>query len=413
VASLRVPASVVLSEGEHYFRALAMRAEIPRRLLLGPGPSEVHPRVLAALGRATIGHLDPVFLAILDRVQAGLRGVFGTANALTLPISGTGSAGMEACFANLVEDGDEVVIGVNGVFGTRMAEVASRLGANVIPVEAGWGEIVAPDEIRRALERCRNPRLVAIVHAETSTGVWQPLEEVAAATRDAGALLVADAVTSLAGCAVEVDRWGIDASYSGTQKCIGCPPGLSPVTFSERALERVRSRRTTVRSWYLDLTLIGSYFGSGRVYHHTAPINMIYALEEALELIFEEGLDERYARHAANHHALMAGLSVLDISGAVEPGIRLPMLNSVVVPSGVDEREVRRRLLERHGIEIGAGLGPLAGKVWRIGLMAESSRIENVRRLLVSLALELGSDRGRAAVDAADAAYAIAQGGVR
>jgi len=369
--------------------------------------------VLAALGRPTIGHLDPAFLAILDRVQDRLRGVFGTANALTLPISGTGSAGMEACFANLIEDGDDVVIGVNGVFGTRMTEVASRLGANVVPVEASWGDVVAPGEIRRALERCKNPRLVAVIHAETSTGAWQPLEGVAAAAHDAGALLVVDTVTSLAGCTVDVDRWGIDASYSGTQKCIGCPPGLSPVTFSERALERVRSRRTKVRSWYLDLTLIGSYFGSGRVYHHTAPINMIYALEEALEMIFEEGLDARYARHAANHRALMAGLAVLDISGAVAPEIRLPMLNSVIVPSGVDERDVRRRLLERHGIEIGPGLGPLAGKVWRIGLMAESSRIENVRRLLAALALELASDRGRSAVDAADREYAIAQGGVR
>jgi alanine-glyoxylate transaminase/serine-glyoxylate transaminase/serine-pyruvate transaminase len=390
-----------------------MTATPPRRLLLGPGPSEAHPRVLAALARPTIGHLDPAFLAILDRVQGSLRRLFGTTNALTLPISGTGSAGMETCFANLVEDGDEVVIGVNGVFGGRMAEVATRLGGKVVTAEAPWGEIVSPDAVGAALARCGKPRLVALVHAETSTGAWQPLEEIVGMARAAGALTVVDTVTSLAGCPVEIDAWGVDASYSGTQKCIGCPPGLSPVTFSARALERLKARTSKCRSWYLDLTLIGSYFGSERVYHHTAPINMVYALEEALDLVFEEGLSSRFARHRANHRALMAGMSVLGIDGAVAPEHRLPMLNSVRIPAGTDDRRVRARLLERHGIEIGAGLGPLAGKVWRIGLMAESSRIENVRRLLASLAVELGSDAGRDAVEAADREHEAAQGAIR
>lgn len=390
-----------------------MTATPPRRLLLGPGPSEAHPRVLAALARPTIGHLDPAFLAILDRVQGSLRRLFGTTNALTLPISGTGSAGMETCFANLVEDGDEVVIGVNGVFGGRMAEVATRLGGKVVTAEAPWGEIVSPDAVGVALARCKKPRLVAVVHAETSTGAWQPLEEIVGMARAAGALTVVDTVTSLAGCPVEIDAWGVDVSYSGTQKCIGCPPGLSPATFSARALERVKARTARCRSWYLDLTLIGSYFGSERVYHHTAPINMVYALEEALDLVFEEGLSSRFARHRANHRALMAGMSVLGIDGAVAPEHRLPMLNSVRIPAGADDRRVRARLLERHGIEIGAGLGPLAGKVWRIGLMAESSRIENVRRLLASLAVELGSDAGRDAVEAADREHEAAQGAIR
>lgn len=390
-----------------------MPATTPRRLLLGPGPSEVHPRVLAAMARPTIGHLDPAFLELLDRVQDGLRRLFRTANPLTLPISGTGSAGMESAFANLVEDGDEVVVGVNGVFGTRMVEVATRLGAKVVAAEAPWGSPVPEGAIRDALARCSRPRLLAVVHAETSTGAWQPLEGLSELAHRSGALLLVDTVTSLAGCPVEIDEWGVDASYSGTQKCIGCPPGLSPVTFSERALERVRSRSSKCRSWYLDLTLIGSYFGSSRVYHHTAPVNMVYALDEALTLVFEEGLEARHARHRANHLALVAGLEALGISPTVEARFRLPMLTSISVPSHVDERGVRARLLDRHGIEIGAGLGSLAGKIWRVGLMAESSRIENVRRLLGCLAIEIGSDAGRAAVEASDRAYQVATGGVR
>lgn len=373
-----------------------------QRVLLGPGPSEVHPRVLAALGRPTIGHLDPMFLEQLDQVQVALREVFRTENRVTLPISGTGSAGMEACLANLLEDGEEVVVGVNGVFGTRMADVAARLGAKVVPADAAWGTAVSADAVRRALARCAKPRAVAIVHAETSTGVWQPVPEIVQLAHDSGALVVLDTVTSLGGCPVDIDAWGIDAAYSGTQKCLSCPPGLSPLTFSERALRRVSERKGKPRSWYFDLSLIGDYFGSARVYHHTAPINMIYAIHEALRMVLEEGLEARFARHRANHRALIAGLAVLDIHPTVAESERLWMLNSVAVPDGVDDRDIRARLLGRHGIEIGGGLGPLAGKIWRIGLMGESSRIENVRRLLASLAIELRSGLGNAAIDAAD-----------
>lgn len=373
-----------------------------QRLLLGPGPSEVHPRVLAALGRPTIGHLDPTFLTQLDEVQAGLRRVFRTQNRVTLPISGTGSAGMEACFANLIEDGDDVVIGVNGVFGTRMADVATRLGARVVPVHAEWGGVIPAEAVREALRRCPRPRLVGLIHAETSTGAWQPVPDIVRIAHEADALVVLDTVTSLAGCPVEVDGWEIDAAYSGTQKCLSCPPGLSPLTFSERALVRVGQRQSKPRSWYFDLSLIGAYFGSSRVYHHTAPINMIFAIDEALRLVFEEGLESRFERHHTNHRALLAGLAVLDVHPLVSSSDRLWMLNSVAVPPGTDDRELRGRLLSRHGIEIGGGLGPLAGKIWRIGLMGESSRIEHVRRLLACLAIELGSDRGKEAIDAAD-----------
>ena len=373
-----------------------------QRLLLGPGPSEVHPRVLAALSRPTIGHLDPIFLEELDHVQAALRSVFRTQNRTTLPLSGTGSAGMEACFTNLVEDGDEVVVGVNGVFGTRMAEVATRLGAKVVPAEGEWGAPVSAEAVRAALTRCTKPRLVAIVHAETSTGSWQPVPEIARLAHESGALVVLDTVTSLGGCPVEVDAWGIDAAYSGTQKCLSCPPGLSPLTFSDRALQRIVQRAHKPSSWYFDLSLIGEYFGISRVYHHTAPINMIYAIDEALKMVLEEGLESRFERHHLNHRALLDGLAILDVYPLVQSGSRLWMLNSVRVPPGVDDREIRSRLLHRHGIEIGGGLGPLAGKIWRIGLMGESSRIEYVRRLLACLAIELRSNRGKEAIDAAD-----------
>ncbi len=393
---------VVLSVLPHYADGAMSGPNMPARLLLGPGPSMVHPRVLAALGQPLVGHLDPEFLALLDRVQEDLKRLFKTQNQLTLPISGTGSAGMEACFANLIEDGDEVVIGVNGVFGTRMADVATRLGAQVVKVMADWGDIIHPEAVSEALASCRNPSLVAVVHAETSTGAWQPLEDIGELARSHDALFMVDMVTSLGGCPVEVDAWGIDACYSGTQKCLSCPPGLSPISLSERAAEKIRARESKPRSWYLDLSLIGSYFGGERVYHHTAPISMIYALAEALALVHEEGLEKRFARHERHHLALIAGLSVLGIEPAAAAGYRLWMLNSVSVPDGVDEAGIRRRLLLDHGIEIGAGLGPLAGDVWRIGLMGESSRPENIRRLLLALACELGGD-GVAAVREADA----------
>jgi alanine-glyoxylate transaminase/serine-glyoxylate transaminase/serine-pyruvate transaminase len=395
----------VSGEASHYLTVLAVSNPLPRRLLLGPGPSEVSAGVLAALAEPTIGHLDPEFLQRLDNVQEQLRRVFQTRNPMTIPISGTGSAGMEACFANLVEDGDEVVVGVNGVFGTRMAEVATRLGAKVVTAEAEWGSVLDAKSVAAALAKCKRPRVVALVHAETSTGAWQPVPDIAKLARDAGALLLLDTVTSLGGCPVQIDEWGVDACYSGTQKCLSCPPGLSPLTFSEAAMARVRERVAKCRSWYLDVTLIGGYFGSSRVYHHTAPINMIFALEAALRAVLDEGLDARFERHRANHLALMAGLATLGIESAAQAGHQLWMLNSVRVPRAVDEKEIRIRLLARHGIEIGAGLGPLAGKVWRVGLMGESSRIENVRRFLGALAIELGSDTGRLAVEEADAAY--------
>ena len=382
----------------------------PARVLLGPGPSDVHPRVLAALAAPLVGHLDPVFVAMMEEVKSLLRFVFATENALTIPISGTGSAGMEACVVNLVEPGDEVVVGVNGVFGTRLAEVATRAGATVTRVEAPWGRVVRAEQVEAALRNCRQPKLVALIHAETSTGAWQPLEDAARLAHDHGALFLADCVTSLAGAPVEIDRWGIDAAYSGTQKCLSCPPGLSPITFGPRAVEALRRRKTPVQSWYLDLTLLERYWGEERVYHHTAPISMNYALRVALRLVAEEGLATRFARHRANHEALAAGLASLGLAFASEEGHRLPMLNAVTVPDGMDEARVRRRLLDAHGIEIGGGLGPMKGRVWRIGLMGESSRRAHVLLLLSALEDALRAEGRRvsagAALAAAQAAYA-------
>jgi alanine-glyoxylate transaminase/serine-glyoxylate transaminase/serine-pyruvate transaminase len=349
----------------------------------------VHPRVYEALGQPLVGHLDPYFLELLDGVQADLRTAFRTENNMTLPISGTGSAGMEACLGNLIEDGDDVVVGVAGVFGNRMCEVASRLGARVHRVDAEWGDIVEPDAMAEALSKVDQPKIVAFVHAETSTGVSQPVPELAELAHRAGALVVLDTVTSLAGSPIELDTWGIDATYSGTQKCLSCPPGLSPVSFSERAMRAIGDRSTKTKSWYVDVSLLASYFGGDRVYHHTAPISMIYALAEALALVLEEGLEARFARHRAGHLALLAGLEVLGVQPAAREGFRLPQLNSVSVPGGVDEAALRRAMLLQHGIEIGAGLGPLAGRVWRIGLMGESCRIEHITRCVGALAQEL------------------------
>jgi alanine-glyoxylate transaminase/serine-glyoxylate transaminase/serine-pyruvate transaminase len=381
----------------------------PARLLLGPGPSEVHPRVLRAMAAPLLGHLDPAFVAMMEDVKALLRLVFATANPLTFPVSGTGSAGMEACVVNLVEPGDEVVVGVNGVFGTRMAEVVERAGATAVRVEAPWGRVVRPEQVEAALRNCRRPKLVALVHAETSTGAWQPLPDAARVAHDHGALFLADCVTSLGGVPVEIDAWGVDAAYSGTQKCLSCPPGLAPVTFGPRAEEVLRRRKTKVRSWYLDVTLLQQYWGEERVYHHTAPISMNYALREALRLVAEEGLEARFARHRRNHGALAAGLAALGLALSAEEGYRLPVLNAVTVPDGVDEARVRGRLLAEHGIEIGGGLGPLKGKVWRIGLMGESSRRAHVLTVLAALEDVLRAEGRRvppgAALAAAQAAY--------
>lgn len=359
--------------------------EPPTRLLLGPGPSNVHPRVLRALATPIVGHLDPSYLTIMDATRGMLQHVFQTANELTLPISATGSAGMEACLVNLLEPGDEAVVCVNGVFGTRMADIVERCGARVIRVEAPWGKIIEPDDVGAALASARRPKLVAIVHAETSTGVWQPIEEVSRLAHDSGALLVVDAVTSLAGVPVRVDAWGIDACYSGTQKCLSCPPGLAPLTFGPRAVDVLRQRKTKVQSWYLDLTMIEQYWGSDRVYHHTAPISMSFALYEALRLVLEEGLQARWARHRRNHEALKAGLAAIGLGIASQAGHQLPQLNSVAIPAGVADAPVRGRLLKEFDIEIGAGLGPLKGKTWRIGLMGESSTPASVLTVLHAL----------------------------
>lgn len=365
---------------------LAEPLQPPPRLLLGPGPSNVHPRVLRAMSAPLVGHLDPAFLRIMDETKRLLQFVFQTRNELTIPISGTGSAGMEACLVNLLEPGDEAVVCVNGVFGTRMADIVERCGATPVRIEAPWGCVIEPADIDAALQRCRRPKVVAIVHAETSTGAWQPLEELAPLVHAADALLVVDAVSSLGGCPVRVDDWGIDACYSGTQKCLSCPPGLAPITLSPRAVDVLRTRRSTVLSWYLDLTMIEKYWGAERVYHHTAPISMNYALYEALRLVEEEGLDLRWRRHERNHRALKAGLAAIGLRFAAQEHRQLWTLNSVAIPAGVEDARARSALLEEFGIEIGGGLGPLKGRTWRIGLMGESSQAANV--LLVLSALE-------------------------
>ena len=356
------------------------------RLLLGPGPSLVHPRVLRAMSTPLLGHLDPEFLTIMNEVQALLRTVFQTDNPFTIAVSGTGSAGMEAALVNLIEPGDTVIVGVNGVFGTRMADIVGRAGGKAVKIEVPWGQIIDPHRLEDALKQAGSVKAVALVHAETSTGAHQPMEEIGPLCRRYGALLVADAVTSLAGVPVRVDAWGIDACYSGTQKCLSCPPGLAPLTLSPRALEVVKGRKTKVQSWYLDLSMIADYWAEGkRAYHHTAPISMVYALREALRLAVEEGLEPRFARHSRNSAALMAGLASLGCAPQAQAGHRLPTLNCLRVPAGVDEAVVRKTLLAEYGIEIGGGLGPLAGLVWRIGLMGESSRHEHVVTLLSAL----------------------------
>ncbi len=353
---------------------------------MGPGPSDVPPSVLNAMSQPLIGHLDPSFVQMMEEIKAMLRQVFLTENDMTFPISGTGSAGMEFCFVNLIEPGDEVIIGVNGVFGGRMADVATRCGAKVTQVEAEWGRIMEPAQVAKALASVANPKLVAIVHAETSTGALTPIEEVSKLTHEAGALLLLDVVTSLGGCPVRIDEWAVDAVYGGTQKCLSCPPGLSPVSLSEKAMEAVKGRQDGVQSWYLDVNLLANYWGDGtRVYHHTAPISMNYALHESLRLVLEEGLENRWARHQANHDRLKAGLDEMGLQLTAQEGHRLWQLNAVGVPDGADEAGVRTALLNDHGIEVGAGLGPLQGKVWRVGLMGHSSSEDNVDRFLAAL----------------------------
>lgn len=368
-------------------------ADLTPRLLLGPGPSPVDPRILEAMARPTLGHLDPQFLMVMDAVNQGLREVFGTQNALTFPVSGTGSAAQEAAMVNLLEPGDTAIIGINGVFGGRLAEMARRCGATVVPMEAEWGRIVEPGQVREALTKHPEARIVAVVAAETSTGVWQPLDEIGALVRATETLLVVDAVTALAGTPVEVDAVGIDVCYSGTQKCLGVPPGLGPITFSEKALARIRGRQAPSQSWYLDAALLAEYVGEGaqRRYHHTAPVNMMYGLFEGLRMVQEEGLDHRYSRHARVGRRLKAELVDRGFTLFAQEGHRLPQLTSALLPEGLEEGPLRRRLLEEHDIEVGGGLGAAAGKLWRIGLMGTGANDENVDRLLQAVDAVMGS----------------------
>ncbi|MDG1895558.1 MAG: alanine--glyoxylate aminotransferase family protein [Fuerstiella sp.] len=357
----------------------------PVRTLMGPGPSDIAPSVLAAMAAPTVGHLDPYFLQVMDEVQTMLRQVFQTENQMTMAISGTGSAGMETCVVNLIEPGDNAIICQNGVFGGRMADVAERVGANVTKLERPFGEVFSVEEIAAAVEQ-HKPKVVGIVHAETSTGALQPLEEISRVVHSAGALLLVDCVTSLGGLPVEIDSLNIDAAYSGTQKCLSCPPGLSPVTFSPKALEAMDARKQKVSSWYLDISMLRNYWGADRAYHHTAPINMNYGLHQALRLVLEEGLEARFARHRLHHEALKSGLEAMGIGYSVaNPDHSLPMLNSVLIPTGVDDAAVRKQLLNDFGIEIGGGLGPMKGKTWRIGLMGEAAKKSNVILFLGAL----------------------------
>ena len=365
----------------------ALTTHPAERILMGPGPSPVPQRVLRALAAPTLGHLDPQYLAIMDETCAMLREVFRTKNALTFPVSGTGMAGMECAATNLVEAGDEVIVCVNGVFGGRMKDVFERCGAIVHPIEVPWGDVFTFEQIAAALDQHPKTKLVGIVHAETSTGAHQPLEGLADIVHQRGALLLVDAVTSLGGHELRVDEWGIDAIYSGTQKCLSCPPGLSPVSFGGRALARMDARKTKPQSWYLDVSMLRKYYtgggGGGRVYHHTAPINMTYALREALAIVLEEGLPARIERHAAMHQRLRAGLEAMGLSYV--PSHSLHTLNCIRIPDGGDDAGVRSRLLADYGIEIGGGLGIMAGKAWRIGLMGHGSTIRNVDLILAAL----------------------------
>jgi alanine-glyoxylate transaminase/serine-glyoxylate transaminase/serine-pyruvate transaminase len=382
----------------------------PARILLGPGPSNVNPRVMKAMTSPVVGHLDPAFVNVMENIKRLLRIVFQTANEITFPVSGTGSSGMETALMNLVEDGDDVVVAIAGVFGERLADAAGRLGARVHRVEAEWGRIVEPERIEAALKAADKPKLLAVVHAETSTGMHQPVEELGTMAHRYGALMLLDAVTSVGCVPVEIDRWAIDACYTCTQKGISAPPGLAPVTFSERAMLAVRGRKAKPSSWYFDLSMIERYWSAERLYHHTAPITMNYGLYEALRIVIEEGLDRRFARHRANATAVWAGLKAIGLRPVAQEGHRLPQLAVVAIPDGIDDAKVRAELLRDFNIEIAGGLGPFKGKVWRIGLLGESSTRTNVMLVLNALESVLSAQglelaRG-AALKAADQAYA-------
>lgn len=365
----------------------------PVRTLMGPGPSDVHPRVLAAMARPTIGHLDPTFIGMMDEMKLLLQYAFQTKNALTIPVSAPGSAGMETCFVNLVEPGDKVVICQNGVFGGRMKENVERCGAQAVMVEDAWGAPVDPQKLEDTLKAHSDARLVGFVQAETSTGVESDVKTLVEIAQRHGCLTIVDAVTSLGGSPLRVDEWGVDAVYSGSQKCLSCTPGLSPVSFSERAAEHIKSRKAKVQSWFLDLNLVMSYWGGDgkRAYHHTAPINALYGLHEALVMLTEEGLENAWARHKHNHLALRAGVEAMGLQFLVRESCRLPQLNSILVPEGVDEAVARQRLLQEFNLELGAGLGSLAGKIWRVGLMGYTSNPKNILFCLTALERVLGS----------------------
>jgi len=364
----------------------------PQRILMGPGPSDMHPRVQNALGQPVIGHLDPAFVGMMEELKDLLRYAFQTKNSLTFPVSGPGSVGMETCFVNLVEPGDKVIVCRNGVFGGRMIENVERCGGTPVVVEDAWGEPVDPNKLEDALRAHPDAKVVAFVHAETSTGAQSDARALAGLARQRGALTIVDAVTSLGGSPLSVDAWGLDAVYSGSQKCLSCTPGLSPVTFSERAIERVKSRKQKCQSWFMDLSLVLDYWnahGGKRTYHHTAPINALYGLHEALVMLREEGIEDSWRRHRRHHLALKAGLEAMGLEFLVREDARLPQLNAVHVPAGIDEAAVRQALLGDFNLEIGAGLGPLAGKIWRFGLMGHSSKTENVMLCLSALGTAL------------------------
>lgn len=373
------------------------------RTLMGPGPADVHPRVLAALARPTVGHLDPQFVGMMEEMKELLRYAFRTDNQLTMPVSAPGSAGMETCFVNLVEPGDKVVVGINGVFGQRMKANVERTGGIPVVVESPWGRAVDPQRLEDTLKAHPDARIVAVVQAETSTGACSDVKTLVEIAHRHGCLTIVDAVTALGGSPLEVDAWNVDAVYAGSQKCLSCTPGLAPVSFNARALEKVSRRRTPVQSWFLDLNLVMGYWSGEqkRTYHHTAPVNALYSLHEALVMLQEEGIEQAWARHHHNHLALRAGLEALGLELIVPEAERLPQLNAVAIPTGVDDATVRGRLLADYNLEIGAGLGALAGKVWRIGLMGYSSRPQNVLLCLGALGAVLNDLGARADTGAA------------
>ncbi len=364
----------------------------PVRTLMGPGPSDVHPRILSAMARPTIGHLDPTFVGMMDETKEALKYAFQTENELTMPVSAPGSAGMETCFANLVEPGDKVVICINGVFGMRMQENVTRFGGEAVIVNDDWGKAVSTDKVEQALKDNPDTKILAFVHAETSTGARSDAQALCKIAHDNDCITIVDAVTSLGGSELRVDAWEIDAIYSGTQKCLSAMPGISPVSFNERALTKIRNRKMPVTSWFLDLNLVMGYWGEGakRTYHHTAPVNTLYGLHESLVMLTEEGLENSWARHQTNHELLRDGLEAMGINFLVDKADRLPQLNSIFIPEGADDAQVRTTLLNDYNLEIGAGLGAYAGKVWRIGLMGHSSRKENITLCLAALKETLG-----------------------